>query len=314
MSSLRPGTPGWPATQELRALAPDAVDAFGIAFGALAFAAPPLWLELARRRVVALLQTESAFIPLLTEAADSRLEEVAQWPSSELFTAPDRAVLGFTEQFVIDVAGIEPVDRAALTGALGDAAVGFVQALYVMDHGSRLCAAFQQIFGANPIAAPPPGAPQQLWPALQAVMTAVARLRSLDPLTAELIRLRGARFHHCRLCSSRRRVAAAALGSELLEDADPAARPDLTGVQRAALALTEGMLLTPAAIPPAVIAAVRAELSPQQAAETALLVAHNAANKIAVAFAVDAPSVSEGVEFFELDEAGDYTYGLPPPG
>jgi hypothetical protein len=87
----------------------------------------------------------------------------------------------------------------------------------------------------------------------------------------------------------------------------------LAGHQRAALLLTDAILLTPGAIALNVVDAVRAQLSPQHALEVAMLVAHNAANKIAVALGADAPTVAAGVEFFDVDGSGDYAYGLPSP-
>ena len=46
--------------------------------------------------------------------------------------------------------------------------------------------------------------------------------------------------------------------------------------------------------------------------EVVLDVARNAANKIAVAFAADAPTVTEGVELYDIDERGDVIFGLTP--
>ena len=45
-------------------------------------------------------------------------------------------------------------------------------------------------------------------------MRQVARLDTLDPVLTELVRLRGARQHECRLCGSRRSVAAIGAGAE----------------------------------------------------------------------------------------------------
>ena len=52
-----------------------------------------------------------------------------------------------------------------------------------------------------------------------AVSARVARLRALDPVTTEIVRLRGATQHNCRLCKSRREGNALdAGGSESLYD------------------------------------------------------------------------------------------------
>jgi hypothetical protein len=108
-------------------------------------------------------------------------------------------------------------------------------------------------------------------------------------------------------------VSAAVANPDLLEDTDLIGRTDLSDVQRAALELTDAILLHPAQIAPKTIEGVRRALTPGQALEVAFLVAHNAANKIAVALGADAPSVADGVEYFEVDATGEYTYALPAP-
>jgi hypothetical protein len=46
--------------------------------------------------------------------------------------------------------------------------------------------------------------------------------------------------------------------------------------------------------------------------ELVLDVARNAANKIAVAFGADEAHVTDGVEFYDVDERGELVYGLTP--
>jgi alkylhydroperoxidase family enzyme len=170
----------------------------------------------------------------------------------------------------------------------------------------------QELFGASPLTEVSPAASAGgLWSATEAMMTAVAGLGSVDPLTAELVRLRGARLHRCRLCCSRRRVSAAAANSELLEATDVDATL-LSSTQRTALQLAEAMLLRPGAPMGDVAREVRANLTSREAIEIALLVGHNAANKIAVALGADAPVVADGIEYFEV-VAGEYRYGVVPP-
>ena len=119
-------------------------------------------------------------------------------------------------------------------------------------------------------------------------MAAVARLtgRSTRPLT-ELVRLRGARQHDCRLCASRRSVEAI----EARVRATPSSRPstttphsDLPEATKAALALVDAMIWTPTEMPGRTSStSVREHLTDAQAVEVVLDVARNAANKIAVA-------------------------------
>ena len=87
---------------------------------------------------------------------------------------------------------------------------------------------------------------------------------------------------------------------------------DLPDRIKAALAFTDAMIWTPAAIGDDVVAAVRAEFSPAEAVEIALDVTRNAANKIPVSLASDEAIVTDGVELFDMDTDGNLTYGLEP--
>ncbi len=133
----------------------------------------------------------------------------------------------------------------------------------------------------------------------------MARLDGLDPTLTELVRLRGARQHDCRLCKSRRSVAAIQAGAD---DATFAAvdhwrTSDLPEPTKAALGLVDAMIWTPSAIAPEVVAAVHEHLTPAQAVEVVLDVVRNAANKIAVALGADAPEV-DGIQLFTTDANG----------
>ena len=136
-------------------------------------------------------------------------------------------------------------------------------------------------------------------------LRAVARLDRVDPVTTELVRLRGARQHACRVCMSRRSVAALESGADaaIFDDLDDYRRRALDPARQAALALTDAMIWTPADLRDVDLDAVRAHLTPAQAVEVALDVARNASNKIAVSLAVDAPQ-TDGLQLFEVDDAG----------
>ena len=123
------------------------------------------------------------------------------------------------------------------------------------------------------------------------------------------MRLRGARQHDCRLCSSRRSADAIEAGADDAEFAavDDYENSDLPDATKAALALVDAMIWTPDAVPAEVVARVREHLSDAQAVEVVLDVARNAANKIAVALRADAPEVSEGVQLFTTDADGTLT-------
>jgi alkylhydroperoxidase family enzyme len=64
---------------------------------------------------------------------------VAQWPTSTVFDARDRAVLAWCEQFVIDVASLSDDVVADVRGHLGaDGLVDFTNAFLVVEQRQRL--------------------------------------------------------------------------------------------------------------------------------------------------------------------------------
>lgn len=217
-----------------------------------------------------------------------------------------QAVSGFVDQFVIDVAGVTTDQRTALFGALGGSTLGFVQALYVTDLGMRRTVLRSRLLG-DEVAVVEAGSDETLWGAIEEFMRVVARLGALDPLLSELVRLRGASMHACRLCQSRRSVEATQLepAHDLLMIAEQFERFDLDDRTRVALRITDAMITQPTELADA-DAAVASELFTAAEIDELLFdVVRNAANKIAVAFGADAPQVTDGIELFTLDEQGD---------
>lgn len=221
----------------------------------------------------------------------------------------DPRVVAFAEQFGTDVSQIDDELRSGFLEATGGAAFVAVQAIYVDDFWPRVLAVLD-------LPAPPAvAADTELWPALEEFMREVARLDSLDPVLTELVRLRGARQHDCRVCRSRRSVAALDAGADeaTFEAVDAYAGSDLPVATRAALALTDAIIWTPYAVPSEVVEDARAHLTPDQVREVVLDVARNAANKIAVALGADAAAVTDGVELFSTDADGTLTVVPPDP-
>ena len=307
-----------PQAIELRDLAPDAFEAFDLVLVALPHAAPARPVELSRRRIAMLLQGAQDALPPLDVVPVDHLETLSSWPTSLHYDAVDRAVLELTEQFVLDVAAISEDQRRRCLGDLGDQAFGVVQSVYVLDHGLRVRAALRQLYGVRHGAAfaggARPGAGVDLWSALDEWMRAVARLGRLDPLTTELVRLRGARAHDCRLCRSLRNVRAVQGGADesTFDQVDDYERSSLSERHKVALRLTDAMLWQPTSYPPGLVEQVHASFSADESLEIVLDVARNAANKIAVAFGADQANVAEGVEFYDVDERGELIYGLDP--
>ncbi len=180
------------------------------------------------------------------------------------------------------------------------------QVVWLSDVMPRLREALDALFGDSRWGGQPPREVPDTWPIIEGFMQAVARLDALDAVLTELVRLRGARQHDCRVCRSRRSVAAIEQGAdeELFAAVDTHPTSDLPARSRAALALVDAMIWTPGAIPAEVVAAAHAHLSPPQAVEVVLDVIRNAANKIAVALGADAPEVTDGVQLFTTGPDG----------
>jgi alkylhydroperoxidase family enzyme len=223
---------------------------------------------------------------------------------------PPPAVVAFAEQFAVDVSLVDDELRADWSEAVGDARFSAVQMVYVADFVPRLRAALDALFGPDEWWDPPQAVTHDSWLAIDTFMREVARLEALDPVLTELVRLRGARQHECRVCKSRRSLAAieAGAGAATFQAVDTHRTSGLPPATKAALALTDAMIWTPGRLRADEVAAVRAHLSPAQAVEVVLDVTRNAANKIAVALAADAPVVESGVELFETDADGNLAF------
>jgi alkylhydroperoxidase family enzyme len=212
--------------------------------------------------------------------------------------------VAFAEQFVVDVSGITDEHRAALGAAMGVDTAPFVQALYVVDVFQRGRIALERIF-ATPFGPAPEPAVGDLWAALEDFLRVVALESALDPITTELVRLRGARAHNCRICQSRLTLRAVeSAGDEALFAAE-AGDAALTDRQRSALALADAVIWQPSAIDDAMVARVRADLSDAEIVEIVLDLVRNATNKIAVALGGDEAVVTEGLEYYDIDVSGD---------
>ena len=198
-------------------------------------------------------------------------------------------VAEFAEQFSIDVSMVTDTQCAALTGALGREAFGAVLQMYVADFLPRVRAGLTAL-----------GLPVELisseprWDSdtdasdvvFNHLLPGIARLRTLDPVTTEVVRLRGAVAHDCRLCKSLRdSTALGAGGSESLYDDIEIYEESglLSDGHKAALRYVDALVWSPAHITPEIAGGVRKYFTANQARELTLDVMRNASNKIAVA-------------------------------
>jgi hypothetical protein len=81
---------------------------------------------------------------------------------------------------------------------------------------------------------------------------------------------------------------------------------------KVALRLVDAFLWQPLAYPPDLAEQVAGAFSRAETDEILFDIVRNAANKIAVLFGADAPHVTEGVEFYEIDASGELVYGVTP--
>ena len=238
-------------------------------------------------------------------------------PAEVAVTGPgsdaDAVVADFAEQFSTDVSIIGGEQRSRLWGVLGDNTFGAVVQMYIADFVPRVRAGLEALgvgaeylgWVSGPVSWDHATDPSDV--VFNGFLPAVARLRELDALTAEVVRLRGATQHNCRLCKSLRETTALdAGGSETLyggiEQFEASAV--LTERHKAALRYVDALIWSPSHIDGGIAAGVRAHFSNAEAVELTFDVMRNASNKVAVALGGDAPRVETGTEQYLLDVDG----------
>ncbi|PXX10335.1 hypothetical protein C8E89_104132 [Mycolicibacterium moriokaense] len=222
----------------------------------------------------------------------------------------EAVVVAFAEQFATDVSGIGANQREQFLSALGDNAFRTVTAIFIADFVPRVWAGLDALGMGRPgngsaVAWDDDTDPSR--PLLKDFAPAVARLRELDPVTTEIVRLRGAVQHNCRLCKSRREgYALDAGGSESMyaQIEDYERSEQLTDRHKAALRYVDALIWSPSSIDTAVAAGVRTHFTESASVELTLDVMRNACNKIMVALGADAAQVTEGTELFRVEADG----------
>jgi alkylhydroperoxidase family enzyme len=225
----------------------------------------------------------------------------------------ESVLVEFAEQFSVDVSAIGDDLRSRFTSALGASAIPAVVLTYIGDFLPRIRA------GLEATGLEVPWSDDVDWDHdgdfgavfFNEFLPDVAKLRELDSVTTEIVRLRGATQHNCRLCKSLREGNALdAGGSEsLYEQIEWYEKSDeLTDRHKAALRYTDALIWTPAAIEHDVAAGVRTYYTEAETFELTVDVMRNASNKIAVSLAADAPRVEQGTERYLMDDNGQMVY------
>jgi alkylhydroperoxidase family enzyme len=268
-------------------------------------------------RLIALAPPKHGRINALVRRTCAKTVSLPPLPTEVAVDGPadeaESVTVEFAEQFSVDVSSVGDDLRSRFISTLGRAALPTVVLTYIADFLPRVRA------GLEALALPVPWSDTVVWDhdtdlkdvLYNRFLPGVARLRALDPLTTEVVRLRGAAQHNCRMCKSRREGHALDAGGteslyeqiELFENS-----ADLSDRHKAALRYVDALIWSPAAIKSDVAAAVREHFTDAEAYELTVDVMRNAANKIQVSLGADAPQVTTGTEWFLVDDDGQTVF------
>ena len=269
-------------------------------------------------RLAALAPPEHGRINALVRQTCAKTLSLPPLPTEIVVDGPadeaESVAVEFAEQFSVDVSSIGDDLRSRFTSSFGRAVFPAVVLVYIADFLPRVRV------GLEALALPVPWSDAVVWDhdsdladvLFNRFQPGVARLRALDPVTTEIVRLRGATQHNCRLCKSRREGHALdAGGSESLYEQIEVyeTSSDLTERHKSALRYVDAMIWSPATIKPELAAGVRAHYTDTEAFELTVDVMRNAGNKIMVALGADAPKVQQGTERFLVDDDGQTVSG-----
>jgi len=272
------------------------------------------------RRLVALSPGDGRVVGLVRRVCAQALALPAL-PAEVMVAAPEsdaEAVIAeFAEQFSVDVSTITAEQRSRLWKKLGENTFSVVVLMYVADFVPRVRAGLEALgvgeqhlgWRHGPISWDHATDPSDA--VFNDFLPAVARMRALDPVTSELVRLRGAAQHNCRLCKSLREGSALdAGGSETLyDDIDHYQTSGLLSQHaKAALGYTDALIWAPARLVADAATEVRARFSEAEAVELTFDIMRNASNKVAVSLGADAPRVEHGTERYLLDADGQTVF------
>jgi AhpD family alkylhydroperoxidase len=280
----------------------------------------PGLLELVRVRVAQLIGNPAALrmrspYADATVVPEAKLLALPGYPGSPLFSAAERDTLAFTEQFLMDVGGTDATARAGLIEHFGaDGARELVSAIYVVEFTQRLQLIAGRVLdddASSPaLVSPPPVGDASPADLLKEYQAAVMRGNTLDPMTTELIRLRCARTHRCRICQTLRLADARAAGvdEEITAQIDFYERSDLPDRAKVALRVTDAFIIRPDLLSDTVAEQARMSFEPAELASLCLGITKWSTQKIHVALDTDGADGLEtdddGVALLSFDETG----------
>jgi alkylhydroperoxidase family enzyme len=322
----------------VRALLPEASHQLDTVNRAAARAVDPQLLDLIGMATAELIGNPAAVSRGAVDARShgmpaEKLSARERYWTSSLFSEFEKACLTFSEQMVIDVSGITDPQRDLLRRALPDqGARAFVTAIYATELSQRLDLMSPPLLGdaasnqrPDELATSPDHPDEAPGPALiQALRTyqdAVMRESVLDPVVTELVRLRCARVHNCRICKTLRLDSARSAGVDesMTAKVDFYAQSDLEPHIKVALQITDAFITRPDTLTEAVAAQARSTYAPMQLASLLLLITKWSTQKIHVALGTDGadalPKDASGLSYFDFADDGKVAgYSSTPVG
>ncbi|MET0546618.1 MAG: hypothetical protein ABWZ40_09925 [Caulobacterales bacterium] len=313
----------WRIDADLRALRPQAVAVLDMANEQAWRVIPPMLLEMLRLRVGALIGNTAGLLRRSNTArgqglSEAKIEQLADYYKSDVFSDHEKRCLTFAEQFVIDVTGVTEADLHGL-GQFAEPHLlhEFVAALYVTECTQRLEIMAPILLGGVGAAsrqtnefAPAGDASEGLAATLERYQETVVLGADLDPVVTEMVRLRCARTHDCRICKTLRLTDARALGVDdaMTAKIDFYEHTDLDERIKIALRVVDAFITRPDMLAPAVIDDARSAFTPTALAELCLDITKWSVQKIYVAQRSDAadflPKNDQGLSFFSFDNDG----------
>jgi AhpD family alkylhydroperoxidase len=285
----------------------------------------PVLLEEVRVRTAQMLSFEPGLGRFSAQAramglTEPKLGHVADYFRSDDYSDEERAMLGFAEQFALDVSQFTTAEREALVATIGAHDIfDVVTAIYVVEYMQRLesvVTAISQAGGPGEFSSSAPSATSsdKEGPGVQQLLAdysaAVMRLRDLDPVTTELVRLRCARTHNCRICQTLRASDARSAGAddEMTSKVDLYESSDLDERIKTALRITDAFIVRPTDLTEAVIDSARRQFTESELVELCLDITKWATQKIKVSLGADGagrlPKNEAGLSFFTFGPDG----------
>ena len=145
---------------------------------------------------------------------------------------------------------------------------------------------------------------------LAAYQDAVVRSGLLDATTTELVRLRCARQHDCRICQTLRLAdaVAAGVGGDMTDKIDVYERSDLDERHKVALRLTDAMIWWPTEVSDELVRQAHEHFTDAELAELLLDITKWSTQKIHVALGTEGadalPRDAAGVSYLRFDDEG----------